>query len=145
MKRGVGILLLAAAVCLLAYAGMYHYRTQENPDEWLGRQLGLDGPELAAFTEAHNQYAGRCAEMCERIEKVNRELVHHVASSREMTPKIIAAIEKSESLRAECRQNMLRHFYQVAGMLSPDQAEEYLRLVLPLVTENERMEAAHHP
>lgn len=144
MKRGVFILLAALVAAVIAAVVMYGYQVRHQPDAWLGRQLGLEGSALQEFTEAHNRYAIRCGEMCERVAAVNARLAHQVATSRAMTPDIRAAIAEAEALRAECKEQMLTHFYTVARLLDQRQANEYLRLVLPLITENDRMEPAHH-
>lgn len=144
MRRGAIILAMAVAASVTAGVGAYFFHMRQDPDEWLGRRLGLEGQALSEFAEAHHRYAAHCSDMCDRVERANRELARHVAAERQVTPEIIAAIERAEALRAECKQQMLAHFYEVSHMLEPAQAETYLQLVLPLITENDRMEPAHH-
>ncbi len=146
-RRGAWILLATLIVAVIAAVGMYRYHMRHQPDEWLGRHLGLEGAALQQFTEAHHRYAIQCGAMCERVAKVNARLTRLVAANRTMTPDIRAAIAEAETLRAECKQQMLSHFYEVARLLDPRQANEYLRLVLPLITGSDRMETAshHHP
>lgn len=146
MKRTFVVLASAVIACILGYAGIYFYRMQTPPDEWLGRRLGLSGAALAHFSEAHNRYAATCAEMCLKIRKSDTDLAKHVLSSRTFTPEIAEAMARSDALRIECRQNMLKHFYKVAAMLDEPKREIYLDLVLPLIMEPEMMSKEHsHP
>jgi len=148
MKRLSLVLIITLLACVVAGVVAYCMRIQQPPAEWLGRKLGLEGARLAEFTAAHNEYAVACAEMCLRIEEVNDELAEYVMNESEMTPAIIAALSRAETLRAECKRNMLTHFMEVAKLLDEEKQSEYMQLVLPLITEGDRMEASHdhhHP
>ena len=146
MKRIFMVLGMAGLACVVACLGVYFYQTKSPPDEWLGRRLGLSGSALAEFTEAHNRYAVACAEMCVKIRSSDAHLAKLVSTSREVTPEITQAMAHSDALRTQCRQNMLRHFYEVASLLHESKREEYLNLVLPLIIEPELMSKEHsHP
>jgi hypothetical protein len=65
-----------------------------------------------------------------------------------MTPDVIATLSRAETLRAECKQNMLTHFMNVAKLLDEEKQSEYMQLVMPLITERDYMEKSHkhhHP
>lgn len=146
MKRILIIIAAAILVCVLACIGVYQWQLRTPPDEWLGRRLGLSDVNLEQFIEAHNRYAATCAEMCVKISKSDAELAAFITGSREFTPQIAAAMARSDALRNECRQNMLRHFYAVAAMLEAPKREKYLNLVMPLIIEPELMSKDHqHP
>ena len=123
-------------------------RTRQPPAEWMGHKLGLEGAKLTEFTAAHNEYAVSCAEMCRRIEEANDALETQVMVNQEMTPDVIATLSRAETLRAECKQNMLTHFMKVAKLLDDEKQSEYMQLVMPLITERDQMEKSHehhHP
>lgn len=143
MKRTLFVISAALLVCVLASVGVYQWQTRTPPDEWLGRRLGLTGEGLERFSEAHNRYASTCAQMCIKIQNSDAALAALVTGSREFTPEIAAAMARSDALRNECRQNMLRHFYEVAALLSESKKEKYLDLVLPLIIEPELMSQEH--
>lgn len=146
MKRIFIIVFTALLVCVAACIGVYQWQMRTPPDEWLGRRLGLSGGSLEQFNEAHHRYAATCAQMCVKIRNSDAELAALVMGSREFTPEIAAAMARSDALRNECRQNMLRHFYEVAALLSESKKEKYLNLVLPLIIEPELMSREHqHP
>lgn len=116
------------------------------PDQWLGQKLGLSGESLEQFTDIHHRYMLACGEMCVKIHNSDAQLASLIKGSREVTPQIAAAMARSDALRNECRQNMLRHFYTVAAMLEAPTREEYLNLVMPLIIEPELMSNEHrHP
>lgn len=148
MKRFVSVLFLTVLACVIAGVSVYHLRTRQDPAEWMGRKLGLEGAKLTEFTAAHNEYAISCAEMCRRIEEANDVLSEQVMNERDMTPGVIATLSHAESLRAECKQNMLTHFMKVAKLLDEEKQSEYMQLVMPLITESDQMEKSHehhHP
>jgi hypothetical protein len=66
-----------------------------------------------------------------------------VLESRELTPAVKATLSRAESLRAECKQNMLTHFMKVAKLLDKEKQSEYMQLVMPLITERDQMEKSH--
>lgn len=146
MKRILIILGTALLVCLLACIGVYQYQMRTPPDEWLGKRLGLSGEALVRFTEAHHRYAATCVEMCVKIRNSDAQLAALVLGNHEFNPEIAAAMTRSDALRNECRQNMLRHFYEVAAMLDDAKREKYMNLVMPLIIEPELMSREHqHP
>lgn len=146
MKKVFIVLSAAALVCVLACIGIFQFKMQTPPDEWLGQELGLSGEKLEQFTAAHNRYATTCGQMCVRIRNSDAELAALVLGSRKFTPEIAAAMARSDALRNECRQNMLRHFYEVVAMLEEPMREKYLNLVMPLIIEPELMSQEHrHP
>lgn len=143
MKRILVVFGIAVIACILGCVGVYLYQMQTPPDEWIGRRLGLSGEALSAFTEAHNRYNATCSEMCVKIRDSDAHLATFVLNSREFTPEIAEAMAHSDGLRIECRQNMLKHFYEVAAILDEPKREKYLNLVLPLIVEPELMSQEH--
>lgn len=143
MKRFAAVILITILACLAAGMTVHKLRTRQPPAQWLGQKLGLEGVALAEFTAAHQAYAISCEEMCMRIEEVNDDLEQLVLESRELTPAVKATLSRAESLRAECKQNMLTHFMKVAKLLDKEKQSEYMQLVMPLITERDQMEKSH--
>ncbi len=133
MRRRVWVLVMAGLLSAVAGWGMYRLRMRETPVEWMGRRFGLRGVALQAFIGTHEAYTSQCAATCRRILEADRALAEAVLGSPEVTPEIRAAMGTAAALDAECRVNMLRHFYEAAALLPEDRREEYLRRVLPLV------------
>ncbi len=144
MKRLLLILVVALIACASTCLVVYQMKMRTSSEKWIGMQLGLEGDLLNEFTEAHNRYAASCEEICIRIRKSDERLSSLILSSRTMTPEIIAAIDESDALRNECRQNMLNHFYKMAALLEYPKDQEYLRLVLPLIISPELMSHSHN-
>lgn len=144
--RVLTVLVAAALACATACLAAYHYNARIPPEVWMGRHLGLRGDALAEFTLAHNRYAATCAAMCVRIRESDDRLGRLVLAGTSLTPAIMEAMSASDALRLECRQNMLAHFYEVAGLLDEKQRRAYLKTVLPLIVEPELMSRGHqHP
>jgi len=140
------LLVLGAAMVagLFTWGAVFWLQMQTPPEVWMGRKLGLEGAALEKFTTAHSQYSASCLDYCLRIQKSDRELKNLILSSSTMTPEIAKAMARSDALRHECRQNMLRHFYEVAEMLEPSKQQIYLDMVLPLIVEPGLMSQQHH-
>jgi Spy/CpxP family protein refolding chaperone len=51
--------------------------------------------------------------------------------NREITPEYEAALKEHGDLQITCQQAMLRHLYQTAALLTPEQSQRYLQTVLP--------------
>lgn len=143
MKRILMVLGVALIACALAWSLVYHFRMQLPADEWVGTRLGLSGAALERFTEAHNRYNARCAEMCIRIRESDSKLAELVLGNDEFTPEIAEAMARSDALRHECRQNMLKHFYGITKLLDATQRDSYLDLVMPLIVQPELMSSEH--
>ncbi|HMP89690.1 MAG TPA: hypothetical protein PJ991_05790 [Kiritimatiellia bacterium] len=143
MKRFAAVVILTLLACVTAGLIAYYMHTRQDPAEWVGRKLGLEGIKLTEFTAAHNEYVVSCAEMCRRIEEVNDVLADQLMVKQEVTPDVIAILSRAESLRAECKQNMLTHFMKVAELLDKEKQSKYMQLVMPLITERDQMEKSH--
>jgi hypothetical protein len=145
MNRAVGLVLGAVAAAVVTAAVVHRLRVAESPDAWLGRQLGLEGEALAAFTAAHARYEPVCAENCRRLGEATRALADAVAASREVTPEIARAIAATDAVHSACRTGMLKHFYEVAAMLEEPRRSAYLRQVLPMVIRGNMREGRVRP
>jgi hypothetical protein len=133
MKR----LFACAAVALLVFLStgwtVYRMKSRQNPAEWLGKRFELSGHALEAFLAAHERYTSACGETCRRIVEADAALALAMLKAERITPEIEDAIQASAQLDAQCRVNMLRHFYEAASNIPDERREEYLRLVMPLV------------
>ncbi len=143
MRRVLLLLVGVLAACAIACGMVYYFAMQTPADEWMGKRLGLTGPSLEQFTEAHQRYSSTCAEMCERIAESDARLAQLVVGGEKFTPEIAAAMARSDRLKQECRQNMLQHFYEVSTLLEPAQRRTYLELVLPLIVDPAAMSREH--
>ncbi len=133
MKRGIWILLLAV-VLGLATAGIFSLMGRGTaPAEWVGREFGLEGEQARKAAALHENFQGRCMELCARIQASDEHLQALVDSHRSVTPEIRAAIAENDQLRTDCRTHMLEHFYEMAAMLPADQRSKYLGMVVPTV------------
>lgn len=145
MKRGILILLAAAALGLMTAAAFYFVGIRTSPTDWLRREFGLSGEQARQAAAMHAEFQGRCMEMCARIEAADerlQRLTQSTQSNRSMTPEIQAAIAESDQVRTECRMNMLEHFSAMAAIIPADQRERYMKKVLPLVQNPEQMAAS---
>ena len=138
MKRPWLFILGGLAIGLLAYGGAYFCGSassrgmmeSQTPElAWLQKEFHFSDAELARITKLHESYMAACAERCKRIDAVNSDLRTLLAATNTVTPAIEKALEESARLQAECRKEMLRHFYEVSRTMPPDQGRRYLAWV----------------
>ena len=134
-------LLLTAAVA----TGVICYRMSCNPElhavikkgdamEWLRTDFHLDGQQFAAIRQLHDSYAGTCDEHCRHIQEAARAkkaLLAGGASAAELQ----AANQHLQELRLVCETAIARHVHQVAALMSPQDGQRYLALVLPKIAD----------
>jgi len=149
MKRGLIILIVAVMLGVGTYFGSQlmlkpcacENTTQmpvENgsllPElEWLRHSLHLTDPQFAKVQALHLAYQPRCAELCMRIQHSDQVLQAAASSSRTVTDDVVKLLRERASLTQECQQAMLQHVYETAACMTPEQADSYLKLVLPHV------------
>ena len=133
MKRLLIFLAAALALCGAACLVVMHFQSRQPPAEWLGRRFDLEGETLSKFVRIHEEYSSQCSDTCLRIMAADQALASSVRQANQVTPEIKAAIEAAAQVDAECRANMLRHFYEASALLPENRRDEYLRLVMPLV------------
>ena len=101
--------------------------------EWLRLSLHLTDPQFAKVQALHLAYQPRCAELCLRVQHSDQALMEASSHSRMVTDDVAKLLRERSGLTQECQQAMLKHVYETAACMTPEQAETYLKLVLPHV------------
>jgi len=133
MKRAVlllGALLAAGLLAAVAVCVIVH---EDESVEWLRTRFQLSDAEMEQALALHRAYEARCEEMCDIIAASEEDLAAALRESSDLTPRVREAIAQNSRVRAECRTQMLDHFYQTASILPESRRDEYLDIVLPLV------------
>lgn len=149
MKRGLLILALALILgaCMFLCARMMT-RTQAPlrlapgfqgesgnllPElEWLRARLRLGDAQFEKVRALHLEYRPRCDDLCRRIRDADRSLLE-ISKREPRPPELTAALRSRADLKLECHHAMLDHVHRTAACLDPDQARQYLEIVLPHV------------
>jgi hypothetical protein len=147
MKRG--LLILIAAVLL--GVGMFYgsqkmqplcdcHDTSDVPTEngsllpeleWLRHSLKLTDAQFEKVKVLHLAYQPRCEELCLRVHQSNEALLDSSTTSRQVEGDVQKHLRERADLTMECQQAMLRHVYETAACMGPEQSAKYLKLVLP--------------
>lgn len=144
MKKGLFILALALVAGAAAFWSMRSCKMAEHHEVlldsmqelvWLRDDLNLSDAQWAQVTELHAAYRPKCVEMCDRIASARSKVEALAKAGRGVTPELQAALREHAETHAECQQEMLRHMYETAAALEPDQATRYLETMLPLALE----------
>ena len=138
MKRGVLILVLGLIAASVGYGCIYQActasaRTLQRSDlpelAWLKQEFSLSATEFKRVAELHSAYLPQCRQMCRQIDVHNTELQMILAGATNVSPRIDESLAEAARLRSECQRMMLRHFFQVAQTMSPEQGRRYLSWV----------------
>ena len=149
MKRGLIILVVAVLLGVGMYFGLQLMlkpytcadTTQmpvENgsllPEiEWLRASLQLTDPQFAKVKTLHLAYQPKCAGLCLRVQHSDQALQEAASRSRTVADDVVKLLSERAALTQECQQAMLQHVYETAACMTPEQADSYLKLVLPHV------------
>ena len=137
---------LAVLVLLAAAAGFVGYRTscdprlhtaaaKGDPMEWMRVDFHLTDTQFAAIHALHESYSGSCADHCRMIQEATKARNALTAAHSADPAALIAAEQKIQELRARCETAITRHVRQVAALMSPEDGQRYLDLVLPKIAD----------
>ncbi len=99
--------------------------------EWVRSELKLSDEQFEKVRELHIGYRPKCIEMCRQIRKAHERLEDASRDADGLTPDLKAAIEDHARVHAECQEKMLEHLYETAAVLDEEQANHYLKVMLP--------------
>ncbi len=149
MKRGLVILFVAAMLGVGMFFGSQQMlqpcdctNTTQMPVEsgsllpelqWLKLSLHLTDSQFEKVRTLHLAYQPKCAELCQRVQHSDQALQESASRSRTMTDDVTKLLRERADLTQECQQAMLQHVYETAACMVPDQADRYLKTVLPHV------------
>ena len=140
MKKPLVILILALIAGFAAFGITRKHCTTANSNTlldhlpelaWLKTELALSDAQFSKVAELHDSYRPVCEEMCRRIDDSRARLEAVALKSRSTDTELQKAIAEYERVRGECKMKMLEHLYQTAELMNEDQAERYLKAVLP--------------
>ena len=137
---------LAVLVLLAATAGFVCYRMSCDPSlhaaaakgdcmEWLRADFHLTDEQYAAVQKLHDAYAGSCAEHCRMIQEATKTRNALQAANRSDAAAMIEAEKNLQELRTHCETAITRHVREVAALMSPEEGQRYLALVLPKIAD----------
>lgn len=130
MKNWVLTILFALAASALSF-GAFYTLNRHNSEvrsaaragdalEWLRVDFKLSDAQYAQVKQLHDDYGVVCGEHCMAIMRAEKRGAPRVE---------VAALER------ECVESMTAHFRRVASVMSPEQGERYLKIVLPRVSD----------
>ncbi len=101
--------------------------------DWLESELAVTEAQMGKIRALHVAYHPVCEELARRLETSHIKLDKLTATAMGISPALELALKEHSEVHLECQLAMLKHFYETAGYLSPAQAQQYLRKMLPLV------------
>ena len=143
MKKGLLVFMVALVAGMVAFCAVRWQKTGHHHSGngialgslpelvWLKEDLELSEEQFSKVRELHMAYSPGCAEMCRRIAEAHKKIEAFATSTREITPEYKAALRQHADIHVECQEAMLKHLYQTAAALNPQQAERYLKTMLP--------------
>ena len=143
MKKGIFVLVTAIVLGLVAAAAACWFSQRSSPEDWFRKKFDLTEQQAQQAAALHQEYQVSCTEMCARIAQADARLAKAIQTGNGMTPEIRAAIAETDTVRTECRANMLEYFYKIAATVPPAKKQSYLDMVLPTVLEPGEMGGMH--
>ena len=137
---------LAVLLFLAVATGFVCYRLSCDPTlhaavmkrdamEWMRADFHLTDVQFAAIRDLHNSYAGTCEEHCRMIQEATKARNALKSAQGADAAATIAAEQKIQELRSHCETAITRHVRQVAALMSPEDGQRYLALVLPKIAD----------
>ncbi|OYW73829.1 MAG: hypothetical protein B7Z37_20045 [Verrucomicrobia bacterium 12-59-8] len=149
MKRGLIILIVAVILGIGMFFGSQRMlrpcnclQSDQMPVEngsllpelqWLRVSLHLTDPQFVKVKALHLAYQPACAELCMRVHHSDQSLMEASMHNRTLTGDVVKLMRERADLTQECQQAMLKHVYETAACMVPEQADKYLKTVLPHV------------
>lgn len=133
MKK-VLLLLFVALVAGTVSFGLYYQSRRaaiDSLDElsWLKQEFRLDERQFSAIERLHADYAPVCLAHCSEYVQAQRTLARVLERSPAPTAELDRTLTDVYRIQADCESGMLRHGYDVAAVMSPDQGARYLAMV----------------
>lgn len=150
MKRLVVILAFAVLLGLGAYFLSYgiarctfcRVPDTNDPSAWMRQEFHLNDVQYDQVKKLDAAYYPHCADMCDQIDQSHMALKSLIMASPAMTPEIEAALKKDSAIQQQCREDMLRHFYEVSQAMPPAEGKRYLQIMQVQVVEPEKTSTA---
>jgi Spy/CpxP family protein refolding chaperone len=143
MKRLVVILalaiLLGAGAYLVSY-GIARSTFCQMPDAgdssgWMRQEFHLTDTQYAQVKKLEADYHPHCVDLCDQIEQSHLTLKNLILANGTLTPEIEAALKKDGAVQQQCREDMLRHFYEVSQAMPAEEGKRYLEIMQAQVVE----------
>jgi hypothetical protein len=146
MKRLVVIMAMAFVFGVGAYLCVYgvakstwcRVPDSHDPSGWMRQEFHLNDAQYAQVKKLETAYYPHCADMCDQIEQSHLALKKLILTNASMTPEVQAALEKDSAVQHQCREDMLRHFYEVSQSMPPAEGKRYLQIMQAQVVEPEK-------
>jgi hypothetical protein len=137
---------IAVLVLLAAATGFVCYRMSSEPSlhavaakgdamAWLRMDFHLTDAQYAAILQLHEAYAGTCEEHCRMIREATKARDTLQSATNADPAAMRTAEQKIQELRTHCETAITRHVRQVAALMSPEDGQRYLALVLPKIAD----------
>jgi len=142
----IGALTLGAAVFSGSYFTVRHATMAccaKPADDlsWLQTEFHLSDAEMVHIRQLHAGYRPKCAEICAKIAKKQRELDTILGAGTNTTADAQIKLGEIAALRAQCQAQMLAHFEDVSRAMPQAQGERYLAEMKKLtLSDHEEME-----
>jgi len=139
MKRSYLILTGILSLGLLTYGAIYlagissvSALSSMESDElaWLKAEFKINDSGFEKIVAVHQAHEIQCLEHCRALEASRRRLSKLTQKATSVTPEIEAALKADGAVREQCRVSTLRHVYEVSRLMTPDQGQRYVDLMV---------------
>jgi hypothetical protein len=157
MKRGLWILIIALVVgvagflvtrqqcqCDMTEAAAIHDGASLLPElAWLRSEFQLNEEQFDRVKVLHLTYKPTCEALCLKVTMARQKVKTLVTAGRVPSQELDAALQEQAAVHVECQKALLKHVHDTAALMSPAQAEQFLRAILPQVLGEEMSPDSH--
>lgn len=146
MKRILLVIASGLAAALLSQALWFGLRSPEmtnsNPNDlsWLKSELQLSEAQYTRICAIHENSSTRIALLASQVSKMKQELdsfEEHRRSTGEIDfLKFARFVEMRRAVDLECKESTRQVVQASAGQMTPEQRDQYLRLITPLMSQD---------
>jgi hypothetical protein len=131
-----GVIILCTTVLLaLGAATMARALFRQKAEDWICKEFCRTAEQSAQVRQLETSFREKCSPECARMCSARNQVREIAFRSDRITPELRAAIEETNKARGASYTALLEHVYSVAAVLPEEKRGDYLRAVLPSLTD----------
>lgn len=142
------VLALALAVGALSYLLSLSYFNEKGQlrDEisWVRQEFELSESQYTEVRLLHEAFMPVCESHCRDYIKASTFLENLLEESAGWTPELEKALEAVQTIEMECKRAFLKHGFEVAAVMTPEQGSRYLAMIKEQLNGAATEAMAHH-
>lgn len=133
MKRLLLVLAVSVIAGAISFTAYFHNRQAAlaHLDElsWLKEEFRLDDRQFAEVQRLRDAYVPVCTAHCAEYLQAQGALTAALKRNTAPGPELDQVVAALYQVQAKCQTGMLKHGYEMAAVMAPDQGARYLAMI----------------